>query len=85
MSFVGAKTSIPLRAYACAWQDGYHDSLIRSSKQFEYVTDYIQANPVRKQYVEKPEDWDAISSRQLDIIADPWPWPINDYDKQSGH
>ena len=74
MSFVAAKTCTGLTARDRAWQDGYYETLIRTAKQFGYVGDYIEWNPVRKGLVSRPEEWDATSLRERDIITHPWPW-----------
>jgi REP element-mobilizing transposase RayT len=74
MSFVAGKTCTGLAARGCAWQDGYYETLIRTAKQFEYVGDYIEWNPVRKGLAKTPEQWDATSRREQDIITHPWPW-----------
>jgi hypothetical protein len=42
MSFVGAKTAALLRRHGASWQDGYYDTRIKTAKQFEFVTNYIE-------------------------------------------
>jgi len=74
MSFVGSKTVRVVKQHGTEWEDGYHDTKIKSWKQFNYIRDYINQNPVRKGLVRQPEDWDAISFREPDIIAAQWPW-----------
>lgn len=74
MSFVGARTEKQLSANGTRWQDGYYDTLVKSGKQFSYVVDYIEENPVAKGLVERPEQWTASSAYRLDLITDPWPW-----------
>ena len=74
MSFVGARTHRHLNATGTRWQDGYYDTLIRSGKQFSYVADYIEQNPVAKGFVEEPSQWTASSAYRVDLITDPWPW-----------
>jgi REP element-mobilizing transposase RayT len=77
MSFVGGKTNPVLREHGTDWQDGYYDTHIRTAKQFEYVAYYIEQNPVVKELVELPEQWDASSASCRDIVTDPWPLMYN--------
>ncbi|MFA5192819.1 MAG: transposase [Verrucomicrobiia bacterium] len=74
MSFVGAKTHSIVKRWQTAWEDGYHDTRIKSWRQFNYMRDYINQNPVRKGLAQRPEDWDAIGIRETDIICQHWPW-----------
>jgi putative transposase len=74
MSFVGAKTVNQLQTCGTSWQDGYHDTLVKTAKQFGYVADYIEQNPVTKGLVEQPEHWDASSAARTDLVTEPWPW-----------
>ena len=39
------------------WQKTNMPKMIESEKFFQQKMDYIEDNPVRKQYVEKPEHW----------------------------
>lgn len=73
MSFVGRKTARLLSSRETAWQDGYYDTLIKTAKQFEYVAYYIEQNPVVKELVDSPAQWDASSASCRDLITDPWP------------
>ncbi len=45
------------------WQEGYHPKAILSLKMFKQKLSYIHNNPVRKGYVQKPEDWLHSSAR----------------------
>ena len=45
------------------WQEGYHPEAIISEKFFLQKLEYIHYNPVKKGYVEKPEDWKYSSAR----------------------
>jgi REP element-mobilizing transposase RayT len=74
MSFVAAKTAAHLIKHESQWQDGYYDTRIKTAKQFEYVTHYIEQNPVAKGLVEKSEDWEASSASRPDLVTTPWPW-----------
>jgi putative transposase len=74
MSFVGARTRRQLNVNGTRWQDGYYDTLVKTGKQFSYVADYIEENPVAKGLIEQREQWIASSAHRLDLITDPWPW-----------
>ncbi len=39
------------------WQKGFHPQLIHDDKMLTGKIDYIHYNPVKRGYVEKPEDW----------------------------
>jgi len=77
MSHVGGRTSPVLTRHKTSWQDGYYDTRVKSAKQFEFISRYIEQNPVAKGLVERPEDWDASSARQKDLVTDPWPWLLD--------
>ncbi len=47
------------------WMEGYHPQLIFSVEMFEQKLIYIHSNPVRKGYVDKPEDWQYSSARNF--------------------
>jgi putative transposase len=74
MSYVGGQTAALLAHKNTQWQDGYYDTRIKTAKQFEYVTRYIEHNPVAKGLVEKPEEWKASSASQQELVTTPWPW-----------
>jgi REP element-mobilizing transposase RayT len=74
MSYVATKTSAHLRSHQTAWRDGYYDTRVKTAKQFEYVLNYIEQNPVMKGLVEATEEWNAGSARRPDLLTDPWPW-----------
>lgn len=78
MSFVGAKIADVLHRHETAWQDGYYETRIKTATQFEFVTNYIEQNPVKKGLVEKPEEWDASSARRIDLITNPWPFLLDE-------
>jgi REP element-mobilizing transposase RayT len=39
------------------WQEGSHPEQIQNSKMMRQKIEYIHYNPVRRGYVEEPEDW----------------------------
>ena len=45
-SSIGRHTGSILNTRAAVWQDGYHETRIRSTKQFEHILRYIEHNPV---------------------------------------
>ncbi len=40
------------------WQRGFYDHIIRNEEDFFETFIYIRLNPVRKNFVEKWEDWE---------------------------
>jgi REP element-mobilizing transposase RayT len=80
MSHIGAKTSTYLHCHGSSWQDTYYETRIRTSRQFRYIARYIEQNPVKKEWVEKAEDWDASSAARTEMLTDPWPWLYEDED-----
>jgi REP element-mobilizing transposase RayT len=45
------------------WQEGYHPVAIKSQAFFDEKLTYIHNNPVKKGFVNKPEDWKYSSAR----------------------
>jgi len=78
MSYVGGKTNTLLTDHRTSWQEGYYDTRVKTAKQFEFVTYYIEQNPVVKGLVEKPAEWVASSANRKDLLTDPWPWLLDD-------
>jgi len=78
MSYVGRKTSVLLANHKTSWQDGYYDTRVKTSKQFRFVTYYIEQNPVVKGLVEKPEEWVASSANRKELVTDPWPFLLDE-------
>ena len=52
MSYVAGKTAALLKNHNTSWQDGYYDTRVKTAKQFEFVSCYIEQNPVAKGLVE---------------------------------
>ena len=77
MSFVGARTANQLQTHQTSWQDGYYDTLVKTAKQFQFVTHYVEQNPLTKGLVQQPEHWDASSAVRKDLVTEPWPWFLN--------
>jgi REP-associated tyrosine transposase len=78
MSYVAGKTAALLKNHNTSWQDGYYDTRVKTSKQFEFVSRYIERNPVAKELVKTPEEWDATSAKQKNLVTDPWPWLLDE-------
>jgi REP element-mobilizing transposase RayT len=78
MSYVGGKTSAVLTTHKTCWQDGYYDTRVKTAKQFEFVSRYIEQNPVAKGLVESRQEWDATSAKRKDLVTDPWPWLLDE-------
>ena len=76
--WITRQTSNDLRG--CVWQDGYYETLICTAKQFEYVADYIELNPVRAGLVENKQDWEWSSAnpKYSEHSARPWPWHFDE-------
>jgi REP element-mobilizing transposase RayT len=51
------------------WKDEYHPIAVTSEKWFRQKMEYMHNNPVRKGFVEKPEDWKYSSARNW-ILGD---------------
>ncbi len=65
-----------LSVQGCDWQDGFHETRIRSAKQFQFVCIYIEENPVRARLVQSPSEWKWSSAhpRYQSYLTKPWPW-----------
>lgn len=74
MSYGGAKTNSLLKAHDTEWQDGYYDTHVKTAKQFDYVTNYIEQNPVVKGLADLAEQWDASSASCKSLVTQPWPY-----------
>src|SRR3954470_15492044 len=74
MSHVAAETSAHLSSRGSTWQDGYYDTRVRTARQFGYMTYYIEQNPVKAGFVQRPDEWEASSAARTDLVTDPWPW-----------
>ena len=53
-SWIAKQTGNDLRTLGCGWQQGFHDTEIRSAKQFQFVCVYVEENPVRAGLVKSP-------------------------------
>jgi putative transposase len=56
------------------WQEGSHPQQIADERMMQQKIDYIHYNPVRRGYVDKPEDWRYSSAR--DFVGLPGLLPV---------
>lgn len=75
-TWIGAKTATQLATLGLHWEKGYYDTRIRSSRQFHFVLNYIENNPVAQGIVPKPSEWPWSSAHPSyrGILTRPWPW-----------
>lgn len=57
---------------AAIWQSGFHESRVKSWKEYQTKRDYVNFNPVAAKLVERPEDWE-FSSASRKYALDPIP------------
>ena len=74
MSYIGGRTAKLLNRHQTSWQDSYYDTFVKTAKQFEYVAEYIELNPVTTGLVDRPEQWAGSSASRRDLITEPWPF-----------
>ena len=82
-TWIGGKTSAKLISHGTAWEDGYYDTRIRSSRQFGFVLNYIEENPVERDLVSRPEEWPYSSANPMHtgMLLRPWPWKFEQDDR----
>jgi hypothetical protein len=75
-SWIGKQTEAPLRVLGSGWQQGFHDTEIRSAKQFQFVCVYVEENPVRAGLVNSSSDWrwSSANPKYRSCLTRPWPW-----------
>jgi len=73
---IGVGTCSVFAQHGVGWENGYHDTRIRSLRQFGFVVNYIEQNPVKRQLVRRPEEWPWSSAGApfRNILTRPWPW-----------
>lgn len=57
------------------WQEGYHPKQISTEKILNQKINYVHFNPVKRGYVDKPEDWRYSSAR--DYLGESGPIDID--------
>jgi REP element-mobilizing transposase RayT len=80
MSHVAAQTCTRLASHGSKWQDSYYEIRVRTPRQFGYIANYIEQNPVKAGLVESPQQWGASSAARPDLVTDPWPWLFEEKD-----
>jgi REP element-mobilizing transposase RayT len=75
-TWINRQTGQRLSEQGCAWQDGFHETWTRSTRQFLYICGYIEENPVRAGLVKNPSEWKWSSARPeyRRYLTKPWPW-----------
>jgi REP element-mobilizing transposase RayT len=75
-TWVATKTCKQLKMHGTQWQDSYHDTRVRSSRQLKFMCAYVEQNPVRKGHCTEPNQWPWSSANPAydHLIARPWPW-----------
>ena len=70
------KTKRWLVSAGIRWQDGYHDTRIRSRRQFRFSVNYVRTNPVRAGAADSADIWPHSSLNPLyaEAITRYWPW-----------
>lgn len=73
--WISRRTQAALRAQGCQWQEGFYDIRMRSLKQFQFVRNYIEANPVRAELTEDKKEWrwSTANGEWNKHVADHWP------------
>ncbi len=73
--WISRKTRTRLAAASCQWQEGFRDTRVRSLKQFQFMRQYIEDNPVRKRLVAAPSDWlwSTANERYKALVPETWP------------
>ena len=74
--WVSNNTHDYLEKHDAEWQTGFYETRVRSSKQFSYVYNYIENNPVVKKLANAKEEWNDSSAniKYIDKMQRPWPW-----------
>jgi hypothetical protein len=49
-----------LRRQGPLWQEDYFNRIVRDDAEFLEKWNYIRNNPVKQEFCESPEDWDAF-------------------------
>jgi putative transposase len=73
------KAQLNIRGKMVFWQARYWDHMIRDEDDFQRHMDYIHYNPVKHDYVSKPEDWPHSSYgtwRERDAYPPQWGWTL---------
>ncbi len=63
-SFTSKEANHFLNRTGTFWQPDYFDRYIRNEEHFQKAVHYIENNPVKARFVEKPEDWKFSSAHE---------------------
>jgi len=83
--WISRGTSTGLRLAGAEWQDGFHETRIRTLKQFQFVRSYIENNPVQKELVATPGEWPWSSAHEQykGIVPTSWPYQFEEQSPQA--
>ncbi|MEI6168378.1 MAG: transposase [bacterium] len=79
--WISRQTRVALQEGGAAWQDGFHETRIRTSRQFQFVRNYIENNPVRKEWTSSAAEWQWSSAHPKYKHIVPLDWPVQ-FDKE---
>jgi len=80
--WISRETRNHLREGRADWQDGFHETCIRTLRQFQFVRCYIENNPVRKKWIDSAHEWQWSSAHQKynGIVPLNWPFQFEEED-----
>jgi putative transposase len=73
--WISRETRDSLQSNDVRWQDGFHETLVRTVKQFQFVRHYIEENPVKKGLAASPGEWlwSTANGGYRDVVPQEWP------------
>ena len=74
--WISRETKQRLYEIGCEWEDGYYETRVQSARQFHFISDYIEENPVRAELCGTRNEWQWSSASPVfrDCLTRPWPW-----------
>jgi hypothetical protein len=63
-SFTGNRINNVLKRKGALWQEDFFNRIVRDEVDFLEKWNYIRNNPVKKEWCEYPEEWDAFYEYQ---------------------
>jgi len=74
--WISRETNESLQCGGAAWQDGFHETLVKTVKQFQFVRKYIEDNPVEKGLVTSQAEWPWSTANESyrDVVPGTWPF-----------
>jgi REP element-mobilizing transposase RayT len=78
--WISRETRIGLLSNGAKWQDGFHETRIRTVRQFQFVRSYIENNPVRKEWVSSADawPWSSANLHYKHIVPVNWPFEFEE-------